>query len=165
MEIYKDIEGYENLYQISNLGNVKSLGNDKKRKEKVLKPFNTTKGYLQVELFKNGNGKKYFIHRLVAEAFIPNPNNYPIINHKDENPLNNNISNLEWCTSEYNNNYGTHNKKIVESRSKQVMCLETGKIYQSGKQVERQLGFAQGNISLACNGKLKQAYGYTWKFV
>ena len=171
MEIYKDIAGYEELYKISNHGNVKSLGNGKSRKEKVLKPIKLKNGYLRVDLPKQGKHKLYFIHRLVAEAFIPNPNNLPIINHKDENPLNNNVSNLEWCTYEYNNNYGTRTERSAASRrnnkkqSKQVLCLETGVVYPSTSEVERQLGFAHSNISQCCNGKYKQAYGFHWKYV
>lgn len=157
MEIFKEIEGYEN-YQISNLGNVKSL---KFGKERILKPAKDKGGYLTVDLFKQGKHKTYKIHRLVAQAFIENPNNLPEVNHKDENPANNTIENLEWCTREYNINFGTRTEKC----SKQVLCIETGVIYPSTHQVERQLGFAQGYISNACNGKCKQAYGYHWKYV
>lgn len=160
IEIFKDIEGYEG-YQISNLGNVKSLGNDKARKEKVLKPAKDKYGYLYVCLHKQGKVKFCLIHRLVALHFIPNPNNYPIINHKDENPLNNNISNLEWCTPKYNSNYGTRNEKI----SKQVMCVETGVIYPSASEVQRELGFLQTNISNVCNGKRKTCGGFHWCYV
>lgn len=160
IEIFKEIEGYEN-YQVSNYGSVKSLGNGKTRKEKVLKPFNTTKGYLQVELSKQGKRKNYYVHRLVAQAFLQNPNNYEEVNHKDEDKTNNHVTNLEWCDRKYNINYGTLKEKI----SKQVLCVETGVVYPSTMEVQRQLGFAQTNISKCCNGKLKQAYGYTWRYV
>ena len=161
MEIYKDIEGYKG-YKISNYGNVKSL---KFGKEKILKQTKNKKGYLYVCLYKDGKVKHYKVHRLVAQTFIPNTNNYQQVNHKDEDKQNNHVTNLEWCTSEYNNNYGTHNKRSALSRSKQVMCIETGKIYSSTNEVERQLGFAHQYISQCCNGKYKQAYGYTWKYV
>lgn len=166
IEIFKDIEGYEGFYQISNLGRVKALGNggSNASKEKILKQGKNRKnkyGYLQVKLFKNGNGKKYFIHRLVAQAFIPNPQNLEQINHIDEDKTNNNVINLEWCDHKYNINFGTRTKKT----SKQVLCLETGKIYPSTMEIERQLGFSQGNISSACTGRLKQAYGFHWKYV
>ena len=156
MEIYKDIQGYEGLYKISNKGNVKSLGNDRTRKERILKPTKNHKGYLQVCLCKQGKIKRFLVHRLVASAFIENPNNYPQVNHKDEDKTNNNVTNLEWCTNEYNINY---------SQSKQVLCVETGKIYPSAIEVERETGFSQGNISSACNGKRKQAYGFHWRYV
>lgn len=165
-EIYKEIEGYEGLYEVSNLGNVKSLISNK-----ILKPIKDKDCYLFVGLYQQGKLKHHRVHRLVAEAFIENPNNLTEINHKDENKQNNTIENLEWCTREYNLAYGTHNQRSAASRinhpkrSKQVLCVETGKIYPSTRDVARQLGFSQGNISQYCNGKLKQAYGYTWKYV
>lgn len=152
IEIFKDIEGYED-YQISNLGNVKSL---RFGKEKILKPVKDGKKYLCVVLYKQGKHKMCKVHRLVAQAFIPNPNNYQQVNHKDEDKTNNQVNNLEWCDCQYNIDY---------SQSKQVMCVETGKIYTSLSEVYRQLGFSQGYISLACNGKHKTAYGFHWKYV
>ena len=161
IEIFKDIEGYEGLYQVSNYGSVKSLGNSKTRKEKVLKPFNTTKGYLQVELSKQGKRKNYYIHRLVAQAFLQNPNNLPEINHKDEDKTNNHVTNLEWCDRKYNINYGTLKEKL----SKPVICIETGKIYTSTMEVERQLGYFQTYIASVCNGKRKTAYKFHWCYI
>lgn len=120
-EIWKDINGYEGIYQISNLGNVKSLdryvnsaikNNSKvKRKGQLLKP-KLNQGYYEVSLIVGNNRKWFKVHRLVAEAFIPNPNNYPQINHKDEIKTNNRVDNLEWCDAKYNCNYGTRNSKI-----------------------------------------------------
>ena len=183
MEIWKEIEGYEGLYEVSNLGNVKSLISGKIRKTSKEKS-----GYIFIALSKNGIKKQYKIHRLVAQAFIENPNNYEEVNHKDEDKTNNKVENLEWCDHKYNANYGTaiqrrlmtekqnpKRKEIIDKRrksntnhqntSKQVMCVETGKIYPSTHQVQRELGFSQGNITYACNGKYKQAYGYTWRYV
>lgn len=123
-EIWKDIKNFEGYYQVSNLGRVRSLdriivyNNGRKHihKGKILnlKPKKT--GYIDVYLQKQFDSKNFLLHRLVAEAFIPNPNNYPIINHKDENPSNNCVDNLEWCTYEYNNNYGSRNSKLSNSR-------------------------------------------------
>ena len=157
MEIWKNIEGYEE-YQISTHGNVKSL---RFGKERILKPATNKKGYLRVILSKQGKLKGYLIHRLVAEAFIDNPNNYQQVNHRDEDKANNYIENLEWCTPKYNINYGTRTEKI----SKQVLCIETGVVYTSTHQVERQLGFSNSYISKCCNGKYKQAYNFHWKYV
>lgn len=157
-EIWKDITGYEGLYQVSNLGRVKSLKNDK---EKILKPAISSKGYLFVNLYKQQKTTHYKVHRIVAKAFIPNPNNLPQVNHKDEDKTNNCVINLEWCTAKYNINYGT----AIERRSKQVLCVETNKIYQSLSEIKRQLGFGIGNIWSCCNSKIKQAYGYTWRYV
>lgn len=116
-EVYKDIEGYEGLYQVSNLGNVKSLNYSKTKKENVLKP-GIRNGYLKVDLCKNKTRKTYSVHRLVAQAFIENPNNLPMINHKDECKTNNVVSNLEWCTQKYNSNYGTRNERLGKAISK-----------------------------------------------
>lgn len=113
-EIWKDIEGYEGLYQVSNLGRVKSLNYAKQGKEKILKDRISATGYKRVNLSKSGERKTYYVHRLVAETFIPNPNGYSEVNHKDENKSNNNIDNLEWCTSKYNSNYGTRNERQSE---------------------------------------------------
>lgn len=158
VEVYKDINGYEGLYKVSNLGNVKSFHTGK---EKILKPNKNNCGYLQVDLYKEGKRKQHLVHRLVAMAFIDNPQNLEQINHRDENPTNNNVSNLEFCTAAYNNNYGTRIKRFC----KQVLCLETGKVYPSTNEVERQLGFAHSYISKCCNGKRKTAYGYTWRYI
>ena len=108
IELWKWIPGWEGLYMVSTHGRVKSL---KHNKSKILKPWIDKDGYKRVRLCKNGKCKTYGIHRLVAMAFIPNPHNYPIINHKDENKTNNQYTNLEWCTIQYNSNYGTINER------------------------------------------------------
>lgn len=115
-EIWKEIEGYEGKYEVSNLGNVRSLNYNGTGEIKLLKQYICHNRYEQVNLYKNGKPKHHLVHRLVARAFIPNPNNYKEVNHKDENPANNNVNNLEWCTREYNNNYGTRNKRAGESK-------------------------------------------------
>lgn len=121
-EIWKDIPGYEGKYEVSNLGNVRSLNYNHTGEIKLLKQGTNKKGYKLVNLCKNGKQKCYLIHRLVAMTFIPNPNNLPIINHKDENKVNNNVNNLEWCTYEYNNNYGTRNERTSESHKGKKGC-------------------------------------------
>ena len=159
-EIYKDIEGYKG-YQISNHGNVKSLNYNRTGKEKILKPAKDKNGYLMVCLRKQGKSQTHYIHRFVAQAFIPNPNNYLEINHRDEDKANNCVSNLEWCDRKHNINYGTRNEKL----SKQVLCVETGVVYPSIMEVERELGFNNGNVVKCCNGKRKTCGGYTWRYV
>jgi len=126
-EEWRDIKGFEGLYQVSNLGRVKSLpkytyskGYPQLRKERILNPRGTgrKRNYLAVKFI---DGHQYKVHRLVAEAFIPNPNNLPLINHKDENPLNNEVDNLEWCDNSYNVKYSAkpfteeHKQKIREA--------------------------------------------------
>ena len=115
-EIWLPIENYED-YQVSNHGRVKSLNYNKTKQEQILKQVTTKYGYKQVGLCKNGTPKMLYVHRLVASAFIPNPNNYPFINHKDEVKTNNHVDNLEWCTAQYNNNYGTRNEKVSKALS------------------------------------------------
>ena len=113
-EIWKPIEGYEGLYEVSNLGRVKSL----KRlhtKERILSQFLNHRGYARVNLWKENKSRKYSVHRLVAEAFIPNPDSKPQVNHIDENKTNNSVENLEWCTQLENHNHGTVNERISAS--------------------------------------------------
>ena len=122
-EQWKDIKGYEGLYEVSNLGNVRSLDRTVKRGQgytikegRVLTPFyEKKKGYYQVVLAKDGKAKTYRVHRLVAIAFLENPYNYTDVNHKDEVKTNNNVDNLEWCTRKYNNNYGTKPERTRKS--------------------------------------------------
>jgi hypothetical protein len=134
LEQWVDIIGFENLYQVSNFGRVRSVTHtqyytDKNgkqyarvRKGTILKPAPMTKkngkGYMGVTLYKNGKHPTVTVHRLVAQHFIPNPDNLPQINHKDENPLNNHVDNLEWCTCSYNINYGTANLRRANTLSK-----------------------------------------------
>lgn len=120
-EVWKDIDEYKGLYQISNLGRVKSLkkyAGKSLREEKILKTYKDKDGYIKVILCKNNKTRFLSIHRLLAEAFIPNPENLPQINHKDENKENNDIDNLEWCTCKYNINYGSRNERMLISRKR-----------------------------------------------
>ena len=121
-EEWRPIEGYEGLYEVSSYGRVRSLdrydSNNHFRKGKVLSPVKNKDGYLQVNLCCNGKYKMFLVHRLAAQAFIPNPDNLPEINHKDENPGNNNVDNLEWCTRKYNINYGSRKDKERDTKIK-----------------------------------------------
>ena len=163
MEKWKDVSGYEGLYQVSNEGMVKSF---KKGKEKMLKLYKDKYGYYAVKLSKDGKHKFYYVHRLVAQEFVYNDNLFfNQINHKDEVKTNNKADNLEWCDSTYNNNYGTAIYRRIETRSRKVICVETGIIYQSANEIERLFGFWHSKINNCCNGKQKTAYGYHWKHV
>ena len=159
------------LYQVSNLGRVKSLNYNKTKKPQLLKPIVYNKKYLQVFLYKNGEYTHKPIHRLVAQAFIQNPENKPEVNHKDENPNNNTVDNLIWATYKENANWGTAIDRMRitltnrEDQSKQVQCIETKIIYKSVRDAERQTNIRHQNISYACNGKYKKAGGYHWKFI
>jgi len=177
-EEWRDIKGYEGLYQVSNMGQVKSLerifidkiGHRQHIKERILKSRSNVYGYLQVTLYDSSGKRKTFrVHRLVCEAFHENPKNKPCVNHIDENKVNNTASNLEWCTYAENINHGTRTARMAKAQSKAVGQYtkdgELVKVWQSTHEVERQLGFAQGNITRAANGKYKTAYGYVWKYV
>lgn len=173
-EIWKDIKNYEGLYQVSNLGNVKRILfiNNKviKPNEKVLKQNFDGKGnYKTVMLCKNGKKRRVTVHRLVAETFIPNPNNLPQVNHKDENKINNTVNNLEWCTVLYNNLYGGRASKIGKKARKRVLQYnkngEFVKEWEYIGQVEKELGLDHSSISACCkNRKQKTCGGYIWKY-
>lgn len=171
-EIWKPVKGYEDLYEVSNLGRVRSLERRGaygfKSGERTMS-LNNKDGYIYASLCKDGKYKKYYVHRLVAQAFIPNPHNLPCVNHKDESRNNNCASNLEWCTYSYNINYGTGNKKRSRSHSKPIMAtvINTGEVehYASSAEAGKTIGgHNNGNIGEALNGKRKTAYGRTWKY-
>lgn len=183
-EIWKDIPGYENLYQISSMGKVKSLRRTVKYKngaihivnEKILKPSKDREGYLRIFLCKEGINKNMLVHRLVCESFLKNPYNLPEVNHRNEIKTDNRLENLEYCDRKYNVNYGTGNERRAKElskvkkgvyntkKSKPVKCLENGKIYPSISEVHRQFGFSQGNICECCNKKRKSAYKLHWEW-
>lgn len=160
-EIWKDIKGYEGLYQISNLGRVKSLYFNK---ELLLKLRLTGRGYYQIDLQKNKNITHALVHRLVAEAFVSNLDNLPCVNHKDENKLNNNASNLEWCTQKYNIHYGTGLQRRIITQYKPVICVEKGICYSSQIEAGRQLGICHRHISDCCKGRRHTTGGYHWRY-
>ena len=132
-EIFKDIKGYEGLYQVSNLGRIKSLERDiiypngkiQHYNEKMLSPNSDKNEYKTIKLCKNGKIKRYLVHRLVAEAFIDNPDNLPCVNHKDENKQNNNVENLEFCSVAYNNSYGSRLETLKAKNTGQKRSEET----------------------------------------
>lgn len=164
-EVWKDIPGYEGLYQASNLGKIRSLYNY--RKYNVLTP-RIKRGYYQIGLRKNGVRKWHQVHRLVANTFISNENNLPQVNHKDENRLNNCVDNLEWCTASYNNCYGNRIEKVKSKTSKPICQYDLKgnfiKEYPSISCVERELKINKSSVSLCANGIYRKANGFIWKF-
>lgn len=168
-EEWKDVIGFEGLYQVSSLGRVKSF---RKNKPHILANCVGKHGYCVV-ILHNGKGlrKNERVHRLVAESFIPNPNNFPYVNHKDENKTNNKVSNLEWCTSKYNTNYGTCIKRIrITNRTHSKTVLQYNKEgilikrFNSVSQIEDELNFSHSNIVNCLKGKINAAYGYVWLY-
>ena len=178
-EIWKIINGYEN-YMISSFGRVKSLdryvrGKNNSiyiKKGKLLKLYTDKDGYQTVMLYHNNKKKLLKVHRLVAEAFLDNPNNLSQVNHKDECKTNNNVNNLEWCDAKYNNNYGT----AIERRSKtRTNGIFSKKVYQytldgefvrewpSTKECGRN-GYNQGHVAACCRGVQNKHKGFVWSY-
>jgi len=184
-EVWKDIEGYEGLYEVSNLGRVKSLSRidslGRKYKEKMLRQSNS-RGYLHTSLSKDNNSKSYQTHRLVALTFIPNPENKPQVNHMDENKTNNRVDNLNWMTSKENNDWGTRKSRAIKSsiNNPKRDYLELGKkfskpiyyINEKGEKIcfsgiheaARVLNATASGISANLNGKRKTCKGFVFMF-
>ena len=122
IEEWRPIEGYEGLYEVSSYGRVRSLDKydsmNRFLRGRILRLFTDGLGYLRAQLYSNSKRKSFLVHRLVAQAFIPNPDNLPQVNHRDENPSNDNVDNLEWCDGKYNVNYGTRIDRIRDIRLK-----------------------------------------------
>ena len=175
VEIWRDIEGYHN-YQVSNLGRVKSLernvikgrGGLYKIEEKILKSRKDKNGYLLINLCKEGEMRSYLVHRLVASAFLDNPNNLPQVNHKDEDKTNNRVENIEYCDRSYNINYGNRNEKMAKSRSIPILQFtkdgEFVRRWDSSTQVEKELGIDNSSIAKCCRGKHKSVGGFIWGY-
>ena len=171
-EEWRDVVGYEGLYQVSSMGRVKSLERKdclgRTVKERILKSRTNRYGYMEVNLCADGKRKMLKVHRLVCQAFHDNPDNKPEVNHVNEDKTDNRACNLEWSTRRENNNHGTRNVRACKALSKPVGQYtsdgELVKIWPSVIEVQRQTGFSQGHICKAANGKCKQAYGFIWKY-
>ena len=167
-EIWKDIEWHKGSYKVSNMGRVQSI-----RRKKFKDTYLDKRGYVKVCLCYNYTQKIFSVHRLVAKAFIPNPNNYPQVNHKDENKQNNNVDNLEWCTNKYNCNYGNKPKKCKESALRLQLNKRKITIYDiNGKYVDsyrsmmdaaKLLKCSYENVQSVVYGKTKTCKGYILK--
>lgn len=176
MEIWKDVVGYEKLYQVSNFGRVKSLdmvlsykrhgkNQIRIRKGKVLSPTTMKNGYLRVEMSNNCIHKLNLVHRLVAKAFIPNPNNYREINHKNCDKSDNSVENLEWVSSSQNKIHALKNK--LYKNEKPILQIKNGSVineYKSASECYRKTGYLVQCIGKVALGKRKSAYGYQWQY-
>ena len=186
-EIWLDIYGYENAYQVSNFGNVRSLDRYVDRmnhghpsvqfcKGKILKLDIDEDGYYRINIRYNQKDKRYGVHRLVASAFLPNPENLPCVNHKDGNKMNNHVDNLEWCTVEYNNRHaasiGLRPHTIYEDRSavkkrlsKPVKCIQTGEEFSSCIEAERRLNLGSTAVGHSIKYNRPTRQGYTFEYI
>lgn len=171
IEEWKPVLGYEGIYEVSNLGRVKSLGRMIRgngnsmywHKERIMQPQSNRKGYHNIILSKDGTGKTCTLHRIVASAFIPNPNNYPEINHINENKKDNRVTNLEWCTSAHNHNWGMRNKRAGAANSKPLIAIRfsDGKeFYFKSKLDALKQGFHPTQISMS---NVTRYVGKTWQ--
>ena len=172
LEMWRDIEGYNGHYRVSDIGRIWS-----NKTKRIMKPHNDKLGYARIILRKDNRSIGCTVHRLVAEALIKNKNHYPCINHKDENPRNNYVSNLEWCSFSYNCRYGTaierrkvstdynaiaaKNRIEVEQRSLKGDLVRT---WRTANDCKRELGFDNSAIAKCCRGQMKTAYGYKWSY-
>ena len=172
-EVWRDVKGYEGLYQVLNMGRVKSLGRKDRFgrviKERILEPAVTHNGYLRVGLHVDGKRKMLRVHRLVCEAFHENPDNKSEVNHVNENKTDNRACNLEWSTRTENCNHGSRNERVAKALSKPIGQFSLDgkliKVWQSACEARRRTGFDQGYVGAVARGKFKQAYGYIWKYI
>lgn len=173
MEEWRSVIDYEGIYEVSNMGRVRSIVADEHYRARILKPALHLRGYLFVNLYKNGKRKPRTIHRLVAKAFIPNPDNLPEVNHKDEDKTNNNVENLEWCTKSHNCSYGTHIARAIETRNKNggrsaekiiLQCDLQGNVIKEWKSLmeAHRNGFCRRCIQTVLKGKLKTYKKSLW---
>lgn len=179
-EVWKAINGYEGIYEVSNLGRVKSLSrtikakygrathySEQKIKGRMLKPNFTTYGYAYVALAKNGKNKTTLVHRIVAETFLENPENLPCVNHKDENRKNNNVSNLEWCSYAYNNTYKNIHLRRKKTNRKIIqydLDMNELKRWESITEAANYYDIETSNISACCTGKRNHCAGFKWRY-
>lgn len=159
--MWKEIKGYEGLYEVSDTGEIRSMPR-KGTKGGLLKAHEDAKGYLVLGLTKDGKQTQKRVHRLVAEAFLPNPEEFPEVNHKDEDKFNNTVDNLEWCTSEYNLSYGTRLERATTAKQRAVRCIETGEEFASIREAAAIKGIDSSTLSKVCQGKKHTIAGLHW---
>ena len=160
MDFWKYVKNYEGLYEVSSTGKVRNIRNDKNN---LIKTRIDRAGYLRLGLSKDNIKSTHLVHRLVAEAFIPNPDNLPQVNHKDENKQNNCVDNLEWCDAKYNTNYGTRIEKYCKPVIQYSMTGNKIKTWKSATEASKSLNINQSNITNCCRGLSKSSGGF-WKF-
>jgi len=169
MEIWKPIPGYVGLYEVSNFGNVKSFCAGKWHNKTMIRKLVPDKdGYMTVLLKKQGSYRNFKVHRLVAQAFIPNPNNYPMVNHIDEIKSNNLVSNLEWCTAKYNMCYNNKHQRVCKKVAMMDSKNRVIKVFDSVNSAANSVGVTASHLSTVLSkrrARNKLAGGYRWKFI
>ena len=183
-EIWKPIKGYEGIYEVSSYGRVRSLERIDTRpnprtgkamnfikKQRIVTNKNHPQGYKTVLLYKGGSSEQFLLHRLVAQAFIPNPQNLPCVNHKDEDKTNNRADNLEWCSQQYNVNYGTgvsRMKSKIKARCKRICQYDNeGRLiatFATSIEAAEKTGICRSGIANALTGRHETSGGYRWKY-
>ena len=167
MEVWKEVLGFDVLYEVSNMGRVRTRYDSKlgyTREFHFVQPRNNEKGYMAFNWRQNKKQRTVYLHRLVAEAFIPNPLKLAEINHKDENKANNVVDNLEWCSHVYNCNYGTRNERSSQKNRKRVLCIETGIVYNSAKHAADAIGISKSAIYNCIKGYSSKSGGFSWRY-
>ena len=163
-EIWKDIKGFEGLYQVSNLGQIKSFPR-KGSRGGIMVGTKHPKGYRYVTLRKDGKQYSLKVHRLVAETFIPNPDNLPEVNHKNEDKSDNSVENLEWCSTQYNHEYGSRTERARISCGKPIRCIETGKEYDGARWAATELGLDPSGITKCLKNPNRTCGGCHWEYI
>lgn len=181
MEVWKDVVGYEGRYQVSNQGRVKSLDSvdsiGRAKTGKVISVKRNNRGYVQVHLHRDGKCAMKLMHRIVAEAFIDNPNGYDQVNHINENKADNQVENLEWCTNMYNRHHGSGIERMARNRDYKLVVANVNKaiaqidkmgntvnIWKNISEAKRHTGVNDTSISFCCRGKQRTAGGYFWRY-
>ena len=175
MEVWKSVPGYEGFYEVSSLGMVRSLPHPIRKRRgnfivtemyegKILKQYANHKGYLMVRMYKNGLSHDFPVHHLVLLSFVPNPENLPQVNHKDEDKKNNRVENLEWCTNDYNRVYGSGRLRSTKPIFQFSRTMELIRKYESTISASRETGITASNINACLKNRRPTAGGFVWQY-
>lgn len=166
-EIWLPVPGYS-LYEVSNYGRIRSNNPKTHKNPIIMRQYPDKDGHLKIRLYLNGSVKNFFVHRIVASAFIPNPQQLPVVNHKDENPANNHVDNLEWCTVQENTIYNNMPDRRADALRRPIVQMDMSgtviRVWSGQAQIQAETGFCGSNICGVCKGKRKSANGFKWAY-